>query len=366
MYNLFESIIDNEAILKVQEVLKSTNINQGKLTDEFEAKLSQQLNLRYPLAINSCTNALFLSLKLCDIQNGDEVIVSPNTFISSCTVPLMCGAKSIFADIDKNGLLSLDGIKNKVTEKTKAIILVHFTGLPCDLEPIYKFAQENNIKVIEDAAQSLGSHYKSSTIGDCKYSDFCCFSLQCIKSLTTGDGGILCCKNEEDYIRAEKLRWFGASKKFMKRDSNGDRIFDISELGYKMNFTDINAAIGLGNLTGFRERLQQRIILGKLYEYRLSNIDGLRLPQLNYDYQSNYWLFMIAVENRKDLIKKLRSNNIECGIIDKRIDSHTIFGGPFDLPNQNWYEDRKLAIPLISQMTLDDILYIIETIKEGW
>ena len=193
---IFNTYIHPSASEKISEVLSSTFISEGEIVKEFEAELCKKLLLKNIVTVNSGTSALHLSLDLSGISEGDEVICPAQTFVASALVILQQKAIPVFADIDyETGNISVESIKKKITNKTKAIIPVHWGGYPCDMDEINLVAKQNNLIVIEDAAHALGATYKSQAIG--ALSDYTCFSFQAIKHLTTGDGGAITIGDEK-------------------------------------------------------------------------------------------------------------------------------------------------------------------------
>jgi len=346
--------------------MASTFLNQGKVIDELEDVLAgSSWNLSLPVTLNSCTASLFLALKLSNIGPDDDVLIPAQTFIATGLSVLMVGARPRFVDIDNNGNMDIDDLKSKLTTSTKAVIVVHWGGWPADLEKISKICKDRDIKLIEDAAHAFGAQYKLSAIGDCQYSDFCTFSLQAIKSLTAGDGGILCCANHEDYERAIRLRWFGIDKQNVVRNENGARLMRVTELGYKLHMHDFNGALALGNLDGLQNRLRRRRQIATRYYSELMFTDVI-LNSCQYSCKPSFWLFPIKVEKRDDLIKKLISNGIQASVVDTRIDENQVFGYKARLPNQEIFENTQLHIPCTSGMTDEEQTKIIDTIKSGW
>lgn len=185
------------------ETLFSGFIGQGPKVDEFESKLNEYFDNQHVVTVNAGTSALQLALRLANIGPGDEVISTPMTCTASNMPILAAGAKIVWADVDPiSGLISTDSIKSKITNKTKAIIMVHFGGIPCDIDGINALAKNYGIKTIEDAAHAFGSEYRNQKIGN--HSDFVMFSLQAIKHITTVDGGLLLCKSKKDYDRSSQ------------------------------------------------------------------------------------------------------------------------------------------------------------------
>jgi len=348
------------------ETLNSTFVSAGKKADSFEMELSKKYGFKNPITLNSGTVTMRLALESCNIKNGDEVILPAQTFIATGHVILQCGAKPVFADINKeDGNISVESIKSKITERTKAIIPVHWGGYPCDLDEINLLAKENDLKVIEDAAHAFGAIYKNRYIGN--ISDFTSFSFQAIKHLTTGDGGLLCCLSDEQANLVKRLRWFDIDRENSKPSILGEREYDSIHVGFKYHMNDIAASIGLGNLEDIDNKLNKITKIANYYNHQLSSIPGIQLVSYKQDRQSSYWLYPLFVENRIDFIKKLKSFNIPTSVIHLGIDKNTIFGGKdFSLLNQRWFDDNQIHIPIHNDLTDEDIELIITTIKSGW
>jgi len=364
--NFFYTHISTTAHLKVKEILDSTYVSSGKVAEEFERTLSMKLGLYNPVSLNSGTSALHLALVCAGVDNGDEVILPAQTFIATGLVVLMQRAKPVFADIQyETGNICPESIKRKITKKTKAIIAVHWAGYPCDMEEINKIATENGLIVIEDAAHALGAKYKGTAVG--AISDFTCFSFQAIKHLTTGDGGALCCKKNEDFLNAKQKRWFGIDRENSKPSTLGEREYNVSELGFKYHLNDYGAALGIANLNDISDILNKRKTIAENYTNELSHLPGLNLLNYNTNRQSAWWLFTILVERRDDFIRKLASYGIPTSVVHLRIDSNTVFGGiRKDLVNQNKFNNSQVSLPIHSGLKEEEINHIINTIKHGW
>lgn len=361
---LFTTTVTEQAKKNVNDVLDSGFLNQGKYVDLFEEKL-KGFGLANPLTLNSCTSALHLALLLSGVDVGDEVILPPQTFISTGLAILMCRGTPIFADVDVNGNLDPEDLKKKITYKTKAVMVVHWGGTPAQMTEIHNICRAKGLWLIEDAAHALGAWNEGRNIGSCGLSDFCCFSLQSIKSLTSGDGGILCL-NDCHYNLIEKarlMRWFGMDKKNVVRNENGEREVNVEMLGFKAHMNDYTASLALGNCEGLNERLMKRRAIAQLYNDCLKNVEKIHKFGKA---ESSYWLYTIRVKNRVSFIKKLKAKGIPASTVDTRIDKNKIFGGPFDLPGQAQFEATQISIPCHHKLTLDDILLIINTINEGW
>ncbi len=364
--NFFDTYVSPNASDIIRKVLNSTFLSEGKLVKDLENKLNEELGLCKPVAVNSGTSALHLALAIAGIKSGDEVIIPAQTFVATGLAALMQNAKPVFADIQyETGNIDPEDILKKISDKTKAIIPVHWAGYPCDMDEINEIARENNLAVIEDAAHALGAVYKNRPIGS--ISRFTAFSFQAIKHLTTGDGGALCCLSDGDYNAARRRRWFGIDRENSKPSILGEREYDLVELGYKYHMNDYSAALGLANLEDLMQQLFRRKEIAAFYRNELKNISGLKLLSYSTDRQSVYWLFTILVERREDFIKKLKSKNIPTSVVHLSIDRYSILGGEKkDLVQQQRFNRDQVSIPIHSHLSDEDIKLIVETIQSGW
>ena len=208
--------IGKEEINYISKVVKSKWIGSGHITEKFEKKFKTYKNSKYALSVNSCTAALHLSLIYCGIKRNDEIITTPMTFASTINSIAMVGAKPILADIDPETFnINPKNIEKKITKKTKAILIVHLAGLPCDLTKILKIAKKYNLKIIEDCAHAIESKYNNKHVGN--FGNTGCFSFYSTKNLTTGEGGMIICKDTNIYDKLRIARLHGLSKDAWKR-----------------------------------------------------------------------------------------------------------------------------------------------------
>jgi perosamine synthetase len=364
--DFFNPYISDEGIELATEALKSTFISEGKMVARFESRLNEMLGLEHPVAVNSGTSALHLALTVAGVGPGDEVILPAQTFVATGTVILHHGATPVFADIQLNsGNIDPTSIREKITDRTKAIIMVHWGGYPCDIDEINQIAAEHDIAVIEDAAQALGATYKGRPIGS--ISRFTAFSFQAIKNLTTGDGGALCCLDDEEYESARSLRWFGIDRARSEPSELGERLFDISSAGYKFHMNDLSAALGVGNLSGFEAVSRRRSEIADRYRHELAGIDGIELLASDPNRKSANWLFTILVKNRLEFIRKLKSVDIPTSVVHQRIDRNSMFGGVTSgLTNQERFDDLQLSLPIHHGLSDEDVDHVLNTIRQGW
>ena len=362
---LFYPNVPEEAIAEVTKVLHSRWIGQGPRVAEFEKEFTAKFGGQgQSLAVGSGTDALHLAYILPGLQPGDEVI-TPVFTCTATTIPfLYMGVKFRFADVDPETLnISIPHVRQLVSEKTKAIVCVHYGGLPCDMNELLAIAAEYNIPVIEDAAHAIGATYNGKPIGS--ISDFTMFSFQAIKTITTGDGGMLVVRDKDLVAKGERVRWFGIDR---SNKQKGTWENDIWEVGYKYQMTDIAAAMGLVGLKLFDKTLAYRQGLFDIYRRNLQNVPGLKLIGANYkDRTHAAWLCTAIVEKRVDFMNYLRENKIESGQIHYRNDRYSVLGGRReDLPMMDAVEDKYIVLPLNSHLTEQQIEYVCETIRKGW
>jgi len=363
---LFHPHVSEKAKSYVNDTLSTRWIGQGPKVDRFEKMFSEKFgNGNLSLTCGSGTDALHLSYLLANLKEGDEVI-TPLFTCTATNIPfLYMGVKIRFADVQP-GTLNIDPkhVRELVNEKTKAIVCVHYGGLPCDMDELQVIATEWNIPIIEDAAHAVGAKYKGNYIGS--ISDFTMFSFQAIKHITTGDGGMVTFKNDEELSeRGKRLRWFGIDRSAKQK---GIWENDIKDVGYKYQMNDISAAMGIAALEEFDDVLKLRKDLFFKYENLLNNIPGLKFVGGGYnDREHAAWMCTVIVEDREKLMKKLRENNIESAQVHYRNDRYSIFGGRVsEFPNMDAIEDKYLVLPLHTKMNEFDVDKVSGVIKSGW
>lgn len=366
MIGIFTTHVSENAPKLVASLLATTFLSEGKLVAEFEKSLATQLGIMNPIAVNSGTSALHLAVLLADVRLGDEVILPAQTFIASGLAIKYAGATPVFADINyQTGNIDPMSIRRNITNKTKAIMAVHWAGLPCDMSEIHDIANEFKIPVIEDAAHALGATYKGQPVGT--LSDFTCFSFQAIKHVTTGDGGAIAFRNNAIAYNARCLRWFGIDKSATPLSILGERVYNVDEIGYKYHLNDYSAALGLANLCEFPKRLQRIRSIAWRYRKEFHNLSGIELWQTPSDRESACWLFGMHVAKREEFIRALHSRGVTASVVHQRIDRNSVFGGVRqDLVNQARFDETQIHIPLHSSLTDEDVEQVISAVKKGW
>ena len=258
----------DEMMPAIEKILYSGYIAEGEAVYNFEREFGEYIGNPNVLMLSSGTAALHIALLLLNVGPGDEVISTPMTAEPTNTTIALTGAKVIWADVDeKTGLLDPKSVREKITEKTKAIMLVHYAGMVCDMDEFNKISAEFDIPVIEDTAHAFGSRYNGKIIGS--NSRFTCYSFQAIKQLTTVDNGAIAFRDESDVAAARRLRWFGLDKKVPRLEN------DITRAGYKYGMNNVTATIGSVQLSHFPEVIGRYISNGKFYDEALKGIPGI-------------------------------------------------------------------------------------------
>lgn len=344
----------------LEDILYSGYIATGQAVYDFEDQFRGYIGNPNMISVHSGTDALHLAFILAGIKTGDEVISTPMTAEPTNTSIKMVGGKIVWGDVDPdNGLLDPMSVRSLITEKTKAIVLVHYAGMVCNMDEFYKISKEFNIPIIEDAAHALGSKHAGKMIGT--EADYTIFSLQAIKHLTTVDGGFLAMNKAEQMERAECLRWFGLNKKKSRMDN------DIKEVGYKYAMNNVNATIGKVQMKFLDQNVNRYIINGHAYDEALAGVDGVTLVKYNPNTEASYWLYTLKVDDRENFIKMMDAAGVVASSLHHRSDTHSIFNeSKRDLPNMDKWYNSFVHIPCGWWIDDEERNRIVELIKKGW
>jgi len=367
MIPLFKVHLPESVDKPLLDVLHGGFIGQGPKVEEFEAQLKVKLANPYILTTNSGTSAIQLALRLADVGPGDEVMCTAMTCTASNMPVLATGAKIVWADINpKTGNIDPDSIISNMSTDTKVIIPVHYGGYPCDMDEIRHIAGAFNLRVIEDAAHAFGAEYRGIPIG--QGGDFTCFSFQAIKHLTTVDGGLLCCSNEEDYRRGKLLRWYGISREDKNRkDFRCEN--DIESWGYKFNMHDVSACIGIEQLKYVDGLIQRSRENAVYYDTQFKEREIKSVKPLEYDDSrwSSYWLYVVKCDNRDGFVAFMNERGIQVSQVHKRNDVHSCFAAykPEEpLRGVDEFSSRQCALPVGWWLSREDRQYIMDKIGE--
>lgn len=372
-YNLPD--ITQAEIDEVVDTLRSGWIAKGPRTLKFEKEFAEYLGAKHAIAVNSCTAALHISLLTQNIGPGDEVITTPMTFASTASTILHCGAKPVFADIDyRTGCIDPEEVAKKITPHTKAIVPVHYSGQVCDLDRIYELADEHNLYVSEDAAHALWSRYKGRLIGN-KLRGAASYSFYATKNLATGDGGMLVTDRDDIAERARILVGQGMSHNAWNRYAKGGSWkYDIVEPGYKYNMFDIQAALGLVQLSRMEEMQARRLAIAARYQEEFGKIDAVEPPFVP-EFTTHCWhLYVLRIVpelltiDRDQFIVELNERNVGTSV--HFIPTHTMTAfrklgwKEGDFPMAEKHFERIISLPLYPSMTDEQVQYVIDAVRD--
>jgi dTDP-4-amino-4,6-dideoxygalactose transaminase len=357
--------IDEDMISAVNEVLRSGWLTNGPKVQAFEAALSEYFGGRFVRTFNSGTCTMEIALRIAGIGEGDEVITTPNSWVATSNVVIETGATPVFADIDpKTHNIDLNKVESLITPQTKAIIPVHMCGLPCDMDQLYALAKSHDLRVVEDAAQAIGSTWKGQRIGS--FGDFASFSFQVNKNIMTGEGGCLVMNTLDEARLAEKYRLLGVTR------SGLDGI-DVDVLGGKYNMTDIAAALGLRQLFKLDTFNKQRTALAdhyfKCFGDSFETDTGAELPVNEFEH-GNWHMFHIVLPdriNRTEFMQRMLDRGIGLGYHYRAIHLFSLYRargfkeGMFPIAER--IGKQIVTLPLFPLMTFSDVERVVSEVK---
>ncbi len=388
--------IDDADIEAVVKVLKSDYLTTGPAVAAFEKKVADYVGAKYAVAVSNGTAALHVACLAAGIGEGDEVITTPITFAASANCVLYCGGTPVFADIDPDTYnISPEELEKKITSRTKAIIPVHYTGQPCDMDAILEIAHKHDLLVVEDGAHALGAVYKGKKIGS--IADMTCFSFHPVKPVTTGGGGMIVTDNEELYRRLVLYRSHGITRdkdmmqqyeEQLQQSSDpalqeaadmlrGDVIdpggwyYQQLELGYNYRITDISCALGASQMDKLDRFLERRRQIAKKYDEAFADIPQIKTPWQQEGCQSGWHLYMIQTmeRSRREVFDGLRQAGIGVNVHYIPVYRHPYYqrngyAGVHCLNAEAFYE-RAISLPIFPGLTGQQQDYVIEhVIKE--
>jgi perosamine synthetase len=363
--------LEDEEIEAVVEVLKSKWITMGAKSIEFEERFKEFVGSKEAIFLNSATSALHLALKAIGLKEDDEVILPTNTFIATAEVVTYFNAKPILCDIEEDTHnIDVSKIEPLITERTKAIIPVHFAGQPCDMDEIYQIAKKYNLKVIEDAAHALPSYYKGNIIGSLKETDITCFSFYATKTLSTGEGGMATTNNME-YARSIKVnRLHGIDRDAWDRyKSRGKWYYEVIDSGYKYNSTDINASLGLVQLKKQLNLRDRRREIANSYNRAFKGYPKIKPLKIKDDRESSWHLYVVKVPSRAEVVEKLNERGIGVSVHFIPIHKQPYYRDKFgyldkDYPIANRVYEASISLPIYPDMVKEEIDFVIKNLIE--
>ena len=374
--------IDQKDINNVIKVLKSPLITQGKIVPKFEEKISKQCGSKFALAANSATSALHLACMALEIKRGDIVWTVPNTFVASANCGLYCGAKVDFVDIDNetyniniNKLAKKLELAKKKNKLPRVLIPVHFAGQPTEQDKIWRLSKKYKFKIIEDASHSLGAVFKNEKVGSCRWSDLTIFSFHPVKMITTGEGGMVLTNSSKLSTKIEMLRNSGITRnqKFMKKQNQGSWYYEQQLLGYNYRMTDIQAALGISQLSKLGKFIKKRNQIAKRYNNLLKDLP-IQTPRINANSRSSFHLYVIRLKDLSfrsysRIFDELRNSGIGVNLHFLPVHLQPFYRSKGfkdgDFPNAESYSSEALSLPIYYDLSSKDQIKIVNKLKKA-
>ena len=388
MIPLFKVFVDKNTHKEVKKTLDSGFIGQGPKVEEFESHLKDYFGTDFISTVNAATSAEHLALhqmkKPIDevfegcaskniwpgLEDGDEVLTTPLTCTATNWPILANNLKIKWVDVDEKTLnMDLGDLERKITKKTKVIFVVHWGGYPVDLDKLDEIVRKTEKKfgfkpmIIEDCAHAMGSTYNNKPIGS--HGNWCTFSFQAIKHITTGDGGILITPDRESYERSKLLRWYGIDRESNKKDFRCEE--DIKEWGFKFHMNDIAATIGIENFKHLDSIVKKHRDNADFYDKELKDVDKVTLLERKYNHKSSFWIYSMLVDHKDEFMNHMKECGIMVSQVHERNDIHScVKEFETHLPTLDRITPKLISIPVGWWVTKKDRQYIVDCIKKGW
>jgi dTDP-4-amino-4,6-dideoxygalactose transaminase len=368
-------VMGEEEVQAVSDVIRSGWLTMGAKTFQFEREFAEYIGSSHAIAVSSCTAALHLSLDAIGLRPGDEVLVPTNTFTATAEVVACLGGTPVLVDIDERTLnISAHDAEKKITARTRAVIPVHFSGLPCDLDEIHALAEAHKLHIIEDAAHALPSSYRSKRIGT--ISELTAFSFYATKTLNTGEGGMITTDDESHAHRIRMMRLHGISRDARERHSGEDSWhYQVLELGYKYNLPDLQAALGVVQLAKCDAMLQARRQIAETYTQAFQSIEAVEAPIAQADRQSSWHLYVLRLQtdqlriDRSRFIKELAERGVQASVhfipLHLQPAYQRLYGyKEGDLPAAERQYYRCVSLPIYPTMSEAEVRHVITSVGD--
>jgi len=360
---------DEKEVLAVQKVIKSRWLTMGNITQEFEASFASHVQTKHAIAVTNATAALHLACLALGLGPGDEVIVPSLTFVATANAVRYVGATPIFADVVSHDDLNIspEAVRSLISSRTRAIIVVHYAGYPCDMDAILSIAKQNGLFVIEDAAHAVGSELDGRKLG--AWSDIGCFSFFSNKNMTTGEGGMMTTNNDDLAQKLNRLRSHGMTSLTWDRHKGHAYSYDVVDLGYNYRIDEIRAAIGLVQLSKVERNNERRRLLSQVYRDALQEL----APQISVPFQRHLGttsahimpILLPEETKRREFIESMKENGIQTSIHYPPIHTFTSYKDDtiWDLPVTEDVAKREITLPLYPAMSNDDVVVVVSAIR---
>ena len=370
MINVYQPTLGKEELDALQEVFESNWLGKGKRVAEVEEKYAEHLGTSKDLVLttNCCSEGLFSSMHLLDIQPGDEVIVPAISFIGAGNAVCAHGAKLVLCDVDPRTLNArAEDIEKAITPKSKAILLLHYGGIPCEMDEIIALARKHNLKVIEDAAAGVCSRYKGKAIGT--IGDMGMWSFDAMKILVCGDGAMLHFNTPELRHKADRWLYFGLETKSGYENSVAQKWweFDISSFGHRAIMNDITAVMALEQLKKLPMYMEKRKVVADFYNQNLKLFSWIELPPTLPEYvETSYYFYHVQITNgkRDQFAKFLRESGVYTTYRYYPLHRVPGYGVTGNFPNADYAADNTLNLPIHQSISQDDLNHILAVVKE--
>ena len=371
-YPLSDIDLGKEEEREVLKVLRTRWLSTGPVTERFEKTFSEYLGGGCAIAVSNGTAALHLALACLILKEGDEVILPSLTFVATANALLYVGAKPVFADIvgpdDLN--ISPQEIGKKITKKTKAILVMHYGGYPCDMKSIMQMAQKHGLFVVEDAAHAPGAEYQGKKCG--MIGDIGCFSFFSNKNLVTGEGGMVITKNKELAEGIRRMRSHGMTALSWDKFHGHLSSYDIERLGYNYRTTEIQSALGLVQLKKLDRNNRKREELVEVYRKELQGVKGISIPFAQFKGHPSYHLFPILLApfiDRNKMMERLKDFGIQTSVHYPPVHLFSLYRKRFGfemgmLPKTEEVSRREVTLPLHPRMNLEDVKWIAKRMED--